>query len=91
MWHLYVVLLDMRDSPLHGGVHISTTCLIILSIVDTPFSMPLLCDWPASPEFILSFLYKWFRSDNIILGCCGFHGDVLAVTKTVKAQMKVSH
>ena len=29
------------------------------------------------------------RSDGILLGCVGFHGDVLTVTKRVKAQMKV--
>lgn len=29
-------------------------------------------------------------SDGILLGCCGFHGDVLTVTKNVKTQMKVS-
>lgn len=30
------------------------------------------------------------RSDGILLGCVGFHGDVLTVTKRVKSQMKVS-
>ena len=25
----------------------------------------------------------------MVLGCCGFHGDVLTVTKNVETQMKV--
>ncbi len=29
-------------------------------------------------------------SEKLILGCCGFHGDVLTVTKNVTAQMKAS-
>ena len=29
------------------------------------------------------------RSDNMVLGCCGFHGDVLTVLKNVETQMKV--
>lgn len=28
-------------------------------------------------------------SEGILLGCCGFHGDALTVTKNVKAQMKI--
>ena len=28
-------------------------------------------------------------SDGLILGCCGFHGDVLTVTKNLEAQMKI--
>lgn len=28
-------------------------------------------------------------SEGILLGCCGFHGDVLTVTKNIKAQMKI--
>ncbi|XP_064395971.1 proteasome subunit beta type-1-B-like [Halichondria panicea] len=28
-------------------------------------------------------------SNSLTLGCCGFHGDVLAVTKNVRTQMKV--
>lgn len=28
-------------------------------------------------------------SEGILLGCCGFHGDALTVTKNIKAQMKV--
>lgn len=29
-------------------------------------------------------------AEGILLGSCGFHGDVLTVTKNIKAQMKVS-
>ena len=29
------------------------------------------------------------RSDNVVLGCCGFHGDVLMLTKNITARMKV--
>ena len=29
------------------------------------------------------------RSNNMVLGCCGFHGDVLTVMKNVETQMKV--
>ena len=34
-------------------------------------------------------VYVPFRSDQMLLGCCGFHGDVLTVTKNVETQMKV--
>ncbi|CAI8048874.1 Proteasome subunit beta type-1-B [Geodia barretti] len=27
-------------------------------------------------------------SDNMVLGCCGFHGDVLTVTKNIKSRIK---
>lgn len=37
-----------------------------------------------TPELILSS-----RSENVVLGCCGFHGDVLTVMKILKAQLKV--
>ena len=30
------------------------------------------------------------RSDNIVLGCCGFHGDVLTLTKHITARLKVT-
>ena len=30
------------------------------------------------------------RSEKIVLGCCGFHGDVLTVIKILQAQMKVN-
>ena len=28
-------------------------------------------------------------SEGVLLGCCGFHGDALTVTKNIMAQMKV--
>ena len=45
-------------------------------------------------ELILC-VYKEFmtfdiRSDNIVLGCCGFHGDVLTLTKHITARLKVT-
>lgn len=31
------------------------------------------------------------RSDTTVLGCCGFHGDVLTLRKAIDAQKKVGH
>ena len=47
-----------------------------------------------SSKFTLNVVYEYFnfaifRSDQMLLGCCGFHGDVLTVTKNVETQMKV--
>ncbi|XP_065917110.1 proteasome subunit beta type-1-like [Dysidea avara] len=28
-------------------------------------------------------------SDNVVLGCCGFHGDVLMLTKNISSRMKI--
>ena len=38
---------------------------------------------------MLGLKYSRIRSDRILLGSCGFHGDVLTVMKNIKAQMKV--
>ena len=37
----------------------------------------------------MMFIMVCFRSDQLLLGCCGFHGDVLTVTKRLSAEMKV--
>ena len=46
-------------------------------------------------SIIICVVYKQLmasdiRSDNIVLGCCGFHGDVLTLTKNITARLKVT-
>ena len=31
-----------------------------------------------------------YRTDSTVLGCAGFHGDVLTLTKIVEARLKVT-
>ena len=45
--------------------------------------------WLLLDVFGLPTVFFLFRSDNVVLGCCGFHGDVLTVTKVLKNRLKV--
>ena len=38
---------------------------------------------------ILMVLYYLFRTDSTVLGCAGFHGDCLALTKLITARLQV--
>ena len=62
------------------------------STLETP-PRPTNCMWHARNSVLqLSVNYLFLdccRSDGLILGCCGFHGDVLTVTKNIEVQMKV--
>lgn len=47
------------------------------------------CNSVLSVKLIINLFLDCCRSDGLILGCCGFHGDVLTVTKNIEVQMKV--
>lgn len=49
----------------------------------------LLCNTSALLYQLISLKLAFYRTDKTVIGCSGFHGDCLTLTKIIEARLKV--